>query len=704
MTDSRPMQTSFVSGIVDPALKARIDIDHYYDGVLTADNVDIKPQGGARVRAGLRYRHEALDLDARLIPFIFNRSDKYLLVLSNLKLQVLKDGVLQTNLNGSGNDWIVTPWTLAQADELDFTQSYNTAVFFHEDVQTQFLFRGGDDVTWTLGALAFEDIPEFDYNDGDSPAPTTHDVEITFNGVWAEGDHYKLELNNYETPEIVYSGSTDANERRIQEELLKLPPTGFRTAGITVTHSGGQVYQIEFSDDSADAYEPMTGYNVDTTASDITETTVTATGVSRREDCISATRGWPRCGAFYEGRLWMAGLKSLPQHELASVVNDLFSLRLGEGFDDEAIFQPIDTDQYNGILYLHPGRHLQVYTAGGEFYHPARPITPANSGRPRQTQYGSGDNKPTEVDGAALFITRSNKTLREFLFSDLEASYNANSLSLLAADPVLLAGVVDMASLSGSSTDEASYIYCVTADGNCGVLNTLRSQNVAAWSRYLTPGEAGEFKRVAVVDDEVYFLVERVINGASVAYIEQLDPDIRMDSAITGTQASSATITGLSHLEGATVRVLGDDLLLASETVSGGEITVDREVTSYQVGLDYNPDIISMPLNVDLGDGPLIGRTKAVDDVQVLVKDTNGLICAFDLSNDPGETDLDEQIDPQWIMDLQAMDSVPSTVSGNRKFNFAGHTEGDALIRIFQRDPLPFHILGFVAGITIGGS
>ncbi len=706
MADLRVMQTNFSAGVQDPAIKARLDIQNYYDGCLIGDNVDFKPIGGAAVRGGLRYRAQAEALDARLIPFIFNRDNKYLLEFTNLKMRVFlaSTGALQTNLNGSGNDYITTAYTTAQTDQMDFTQAYNTMLLFHEDVAPQLLTRGGSHTTWTIGTHTFEEVPQVDFDDATSPAPTTHDVQITFTGVWAENDHYKLELNGFETPEIIYSADTTANARRIKEELLLLPPTGFRDAGITVTHISGVIYRIQLSGDSADAYEPITGFSGTTAASKITESTRTTVGVSRREDCISASRGWPRCGSFYESRLWMGGLKSLPEHELGSVVGDFFSLRVGEGFDDEAIFQPIQTDQFNGIEFLHPGRHLQAFTAGGEFYHPARPLTPDDSGRPRQTRYGSGDTKPVEVDGATIFITRSNKTLREFLFVLAEESYNADSLSLLAADPLLTSGIVGMAARSGASDDESSYVYCPTGDGNCAVLNTLRSQSIIAWSRYTTTGAGGVIKRVAVVDDEVFFLVHRTINSVEVPYIEQLDPTVRTDSAITGTQASSTTITGLNHLIGEAVRVLGDGLLLPSVTVDGsGNAEVARAVTSYQVGLDYNPDLRSLPLNVDLGDGPMLGLTKSLQKLYVLVKNTNGLIASFDTTNDPGEPTFEEEVDPQWVLDSQKMDQAAAPISGTRVFNLDGWTEGDAIIRLLQRDPLPFHVLGFVALVDIGG-
>ena len=55
MAKTRFIQSSFVSGELSPLLKGRIDLAQYYQGVQTAKNVVIVPQGGMKRRPGAEY-------------------------------------------------------------------------------------------------------------------------------------------------------------------------------------------------------------------------------------------------------------------------------------------------------------------------------------------------------------------------------------------------------------------------------------------------------------------------------------------------------------------------------------------------------------------------------------------------------------------------------------------------------------------------
>lgn len=46
------LSNSFSKGVLDPSLSERIDLPHYYNGLESALNIEIKPQGGIRRRAG----------------------------------------------------------------------------------------------------------------------------------------------------------------------------------------------------------------------------------------------------------------------------------------------------------------------------------------------------------------------------------------------------------------------------------------------------------------------------------------------------------------------------------------------------------------------------------------------------------------------------------------------------------------------------
>ena len=56
---------------------------------------------------------------------------------------------------------------------------------------------------------------------------------------------------------------------------------------------------------------------------------------------------------------------------------DLGNFDLGTGLDDEAIEFGLLSDQVNAIRAVFPGRHLQVFTSGGEWMVTGAPLTPA---------------------------------------------------------------------------------------------------------------------------------------------------------------------------------------------------------------------------------------------------------------------------------------------------------------------------------------
>ena len=48
-------QTNFVTGELDPLLRARVDLQQYNNALAKATNVVIQPQGGLRRRPGLKH-------------------------------------------------------------------------------------------------------------------------------------------------------------------------------------------------------------------------------------------------------------------------------------------------------------------------------------------------------------------------------------------------------------------------------------------------------------------------------------------------------------------------------------------------------------------------------------------------------------------------------------------------------------------------
>lgn len=572
------VQTNFTSGELDPKLRARIDLNQYYNGLETAQNIVVQPQGGITRRDGTRYIAElpsSAGTAVRMVHFEFSVDDSYMLVFVDQRMYVFKDGVQITDINGSGNDYLtVTKVTSAVIPEMCWAQSADTLILVHQDLVPQRILRGATDASWTVSDLSFSFVPKFAYTiSTSSPAaditPDAPDGNITLTA----------------STSVFSSGNVD--------QYINVSPQG-RLRIVSYT-SGTEVKayaEVPLFDDSTISsgdWDLETGY----------------------EDTWSSSRGWPRSAVFYEGRLYFGGASSRPSTLWGSRVGDFFNFDPGEALDDAALEATLDTGRFNAIIDLYAGRNLQIFSTGAEFYIPQTlgdPITPSNLAVQEQTSNGSRPGiRVVNVDGATVFLQRQGKALSEFLFSDTVNGYVATKISLLSSH--LLKSPTEMAVRNATSTDEGNRLLIVNGDdGSIACYTLLRSQEIIAPTEWTTDGD---FISVGVDISDTYVVVKRTIDGSDVYYVEIFDDTLTLDCGVKGT--TGTTITGLSHLEDEEVKVIRDGIVEADKTVASGEITLSTAATtSYQVGLNYSPLVVTLPAEPRLASGPIRAFKKRI--------------------------------------------------------------------------------------------
>lgn len=151
---------SFTAGKLDRLLAGRRDLKAYYSGALEMANVVPLQLGGFATRPGLRKVVEIPEAaaGARLARFEKSTEAVYLHVFLDQANKVIHgDAVVAT---------IATPWSAAQLAALDWTQSLDTMILVHPDVEYRKLVRGGDHVTWTPSVLSIANIPTHDFGAG----------------------------------------------------------------------------------------------------------------------------------------------------------------------------------------------------------------------------------------------------------------------------------------------------------------------------------------------------------------------------------------------------------------------------------------------------------------------------------------------------------------------------------------------------------
>lgn len=419
------------------------------------------------------------------------------------------------------------------------------------------------------------------------------------------------------------------------------------------------------------------------------------------EPVMSDTRGWAGAVTFFKGRLWLGNVGQRPQTILASKISFFFDLDIGTTLADEGIDITIDDDRVNRIVDFFPGRGLQIYTTGGEFVivsNIQEPVTPTNVADQleKQTLHGSGSSSvnvveqtpiPVSVDGTTVFVEIGGTVVRQFVFNETEQSFNANNISILSSEIIRTPRAMAIRKATQGLPND--YLYLVNDDGTCAVLNSLREQDLLAWSLFKTEGK---FKDVAVSGREAYFLVEREIDGNTVIYLERLNDEHFMDASTLQTEVTATTAwSNLSHLDNTEVRLRGDDFILENETVSSGALTSEFAVNKLEAGLNFSAKVTTLPLDTIIEGQPFLGQFKAPRWINTRLLDSRNVIVEYGVRRYEiafrafGNDVLDD----------------PVMLSSDWKKTYLGGFDREVQVSLTQDDPLEFNIITMVFGVRI---
>ena len=516
------IQNSFTSGELDPKLLVRSDIKQYESGLTTALNVVVLPQGGVKRRPGLKFITElggSPEDGIRLVPFEFSTSDAYLLAFTHNRMAVIKNGVLQANIAGSGNAFLTTNITSAMLTKMCWTQSADTLITVQEDMVPKKITRTSD-TAWTIADVTFDFNPQY--------APSFTIVNTSSSGTLtpsAVSGNITLTAS---------SGSVFATSH-VNQFINVIGGNSFGRARIVERTSGTVVKaHVEipfFNTDAIDNanWELETGY----------------------VDTFSSGKGFPRSACFHQGRLYFGGSKSRPSTIFASRINEFFNFNPGEGNADDAFVATLDTSQLNAIVDIISANYLQIFTTGGEFFAPQEfsdPLTPTNFIAKLQSSHGSKESvRVQNVAGNTLFIQRQGKALNEFLYSSGEDAYTSTQISLLSSH--LLNNPTDMSIRKATSTDEGDRLAIVnTGDGSMAVYTLLRDQNIVAASKFTT---AGTFLNIATVVSDQYATVLRKKPAQATCTIVVSDyANIAAGSTVVVTKQDGSTFTATAITSG----------------------------------------------------------------------------------------------------------------------------------------------------------
>jgi hypothetical protein len=349
-------------------------------------------------------------------------------------------------------------------------------------------------------------------------------------------------------------------------------------------------------------------------------------------------------------------------------------------------------------------------TGGGG---PQTPITPSSVNALQETYNGvSPIVRPAPVGNAIIYVQVRGNVVRDVAFDQgVALGLAGRDLTNYATHLFETSTIVAM----DYAQVPDSIVWAVRSDGILLGMTYILDQQIVGWHRHDTDGL---FEDICVVPegnrDAPYVLVSRTVGGVTVRYIERLETRVLrpgffntdaffVDAGLTYSGAPVASVSGLGHLEGRIVAVVGDgsvifdgdpsDPLAPSFTVTGGVINLPAPTRSVvHVGLPIRfADLES--LDIDVQGAAIRDKQKAVHATTLLLDNSSP---HFQAGPDvPGLIDYDPTGEP-WK-------TATGAQTGQYEIQIPTNYTPYGRVFVRQTQPLPLTILAFIPSAELGG-
>ncbi len=601
MTDVRTFHRSFGGGEVTPEFFGRVDDSKNLTGLQKCRNFETLPHGPVRNRAGGRFVKEVKDStkSTRLIDFYYSDNQTFCIELGAGYFRFHTQGA--TLLAGT-----LTAWSNATAYEVgDLAEDGGVnyyCILAHTNQQppnATYWYPMPSDGTFELpNDYAEGDLFEINFVQSQDVMTFTHPTyppaELRRNGAtdWTFIDISFVSTldapTNISATNSTGSGSTTYNytvtalDKTGKEESLQgtddsctndLLTSGNQNTITWTAVTGAGRYNVYKEDNGLFGYIGQTdgtSFVDENITADISQTPPIA------QDPFTTTDDYPRAVSYYEQRRDFGGTNNNPQNiwmtRSGTESNMAFSIPTRS---TDAINFRIAAREENTVRHLIPLVDLIVLTSSAAWI-----VTSVNSDsiepdsiavRP-QAYVGAAKVQPLVVENVILYAAARGGHVRALGFSAERNAYIAKDISLRAPHLFNHLNIVDMA------FTEAPYPigFMTSSNGRILGLTYVLDEEVESWhwrDTYTNAGDATAptqslYKSVCAVaegdEDFVYTIVERVINGSTVKYIERfasrniedlhdsffVDCGVTHDDPVTVegiTQADPGVVTATAH-------------------------------------------------------------------------------------------------------------------------------------------------------------
>ena len=725
------MWNAFNAGELSPLLDGRTDQEKYFSGAKQLRNFIPTVQGPAIRRGGTRYLGTTKNAGSRawLVPFEFSVQQSYVLEFGDLYVRFWVNRGQLLNLGVPLE--IVSPWSAAALTSsegtfnLRFVQSGDVMwIVDNTGLIPPYKLQRLGATNWTLTPAPLDNGPFKDVN----PAQT-----ITVSASAETGSVTLTASSSIFSASLI--GSSIYLETQDPSAVVPWRP-GTAYAASAVVRYEGNVYRttaggtsgtyppVHFRGDFNDGAVTWTYLHSARGWAKITAvasgTSATATVTSRLPAQVTgaanttrwalsefnAVDGWPTGVTFFRERLVYTRSRKF----CLSVVGDYDNFARFDGAEtttETAIIFTAASDRVDAVRWITSGSDLLYGTARAEGrvgeQTPQKVFAADNIKNTPETEYGARRLPPIRIGSAILFVQRSGRTLRELKYDYAIDKYKADDLTVLAPH-ITKPGIVDM----DFALEPDSLLWCVLGDGTLAALTYNRERGVVGWTLHTIGGTNVVVESVCSIPqpdlkrDDVWLIVRRTVNGATVRYVEVMEgydlaeSDVRLgwflDCAIQYNGAPATTITGLAHLEGATVGVLVDGTPHADCVVTGGQITLNRSGSIVLVGYNFASILQTMRPDGGAQDGAGQTRRRSISEVWVRFDKTIGGKVGPNLS----------RLDPiAYLAPSAPIGTARPLYTGDKRVAFPAQNDTDGYVFVVQDQALPMTVVAIMPRMSV---
>lgn len=497
---------------------------------------------------------------------------------------------------------------------------------------------------------------------------------------------------------------------------------------------------------------------------------------------------WPSISTVFQQRQIYASSYNKPMTFWASQVKRFSNFDTSKFTVDSDSYEfEVDASQVAPLLHFKSLRGgLLMFSQVGIWLLTGGPsqaaVTPSNALADPQSYTGVSPVPPIQVGSDLLYIEGKGYSVRLLSYNDFSKVYSGEDKSILSNH--LFSKNKQIVSWSFAE-NPYKMVLGVRSDGALLMFTSVKEQDVYAWTWGATKGW---FKSILCISedgqDRPYVIVERIINGQRVKYLERfvieewqniedsfcVDSGLRYEPAVqpgtisisletddgtdswvtltgsggasfTGKQGwwvragggifaiqnvTSATVatakvirsatqvipgyedkrvqpglgwnasqtrkefTGLQHLEGEIVSILGDGNVFTPQQVINGKVTLPDGVSKARIGLGF--ECIGQTLPQTVPDTPIESRRKRIVAIATRLYKTRGLEMGRSLKE---LYEVRERTNEMYGTPTQEINGIKYQL-------LSTDWNEDEQTYFVQRNPLPASILGLVPDLEVG--